>query len=475
MTEPTPGQQWGGSKRMSAWEALMWRAEGDLRTRSSGVLLELLESEPDWDRFRSAHERASRGIPRLRDRVVEPLLPVVNPTWVPDDHFDLDYHVQQVRLPAPGTERQLLDYAAQFTSRPLDPNRPCWEAQLVGGLEGGKAAYLLKLHHSMSDGLGIMQLLELAHSKTAEPGHLDAMAATPGPGPIAGSATTSLSLVTDGVVEEVWNAPAGLVRGAGDLLGTLGRTLRDPIGSADRAVKYGLSLRRMLAPPDAERSPLLRDNGFGYRLVLHDIPLAELKAGGKAAGGSVNDAFLAGILGGFRLFHEHAGVHVDFLPMAIPISLRSADDPMGGNKFAGARLPGPVGEADPAERIRLIREFILTVRAEPAIGFLELLAPVLTKLPSAALTEISGNLTNVSDIQASNIPGVGWPVYLAGSRVLRLYPLGPRPGVAAMITMVSYDGMCCIGANVDPEVVPDIDLFHKCLVDGFDEVLALGR
>jgi WS/DGAT/MGAT family acyltransferase len=473
MSEPdrTPGQLWGGSNRMSAWESMMWRAEGDLRTRSSGLLLELLDREPEWQRFRSAHEHATRAIPRLRDKVVEPLLPVVNPTWVPDDHFDLDYHVQRVSLPAPGTMRQLLDYAAQVLSRPLDTNRPCWEAVLVGGLEDGKAAYLLKLHHSMSDGLGIIQLLDLAHSKTPEPGHFGAL---PEPD-LDGSGATPLSLVADGIVEEVTGAPGRLVRGAGDLLGTVGRTLRDPVGNVTRAVEFGLSLRRMLAPPATKRSPLLRDNGFGYRVVLHDIPLADLKAGGKAAGGSVNDAFLAGILGAFRLFHEHAGVHVDYVPMAIPVSLRSADDPLGGNKFAGARLPGPVGEPDPAERIRQVREFILTVRAEPAIGFLELVAPVMSRLPSAALTEIAGNLTNVSDIQASNVPGIGWPVYLAGSEVLRLYPLGPRPGVAAMVTMVSYNGMCCIGINVDPDVVPDIDVFQRCVVDGFEEVVALGR
>ncbi|HEY9417107.1 MAG TPA: wax ester/triacylglycerol synthase domain-containing protein [Pseudonocardia sp.] len=468
--EPTRGQLWGGGNRMSAWEAMMWRAEGDLRTRSSGVLLEILDSEPEWQRFRSAHEQASRAIPRLRDKVVEPLLPVVNPTWVPDEHFDLDYHVQRVSLPAPGTMRQLLDYVAQVHSRPLDPNRPCWEALLIGGLEGGKAAYLLKVHHAMSDGLGFMQLLELAHSKTSTPGHFGALSR-----PVVGRGATPLSLVADGIVDEVRGAPGALVRRTGDVLGVVGRTLRDPVGNVTKAVEFGLSLRRMMAPPETKRSPLLRDNGFGYRVLLHDIPLADLKAAGKAAGGSVNDAFVAGILGTFRLFHEHAGVHVDYLPIAIPISLRSADDPLGGNKFAGGRLPGPVGVADPAERIRLIRKFILTVRAEPAIGFLELLAPLLSRLPSAALTELAGNLTNVSDIQASNVPGVGWPVYLAGSQVLRLYPLGPRPGVAAMVTMVSYNGMCCIGFNVDPDVVPDVELFQQCVIDGFDEVVALGR
>ncbi|HTF45819.1 MAG TPA: wax ester/triacylglycerol synthase domain-containing protein [Pseudonocardia sp.] len=476
MTE-LDGRGWGGPARMSPAEALMWRAEGDLRTRSSGALVELLDTAPDWDRFLAAHERATRAIPRLRERVVEPLLPVVEPTWTEDTHFDLNYHVQRIRLPEPGTLRQLLDLAGQVTSRPLDPNRPQWEAILVEGLEDGRAGYLLKIHHAMSDGLGMVQLLGMAHSERAAPGgaHLPAMAAAPGGSPTRLTGVTPLSLVADRLLEGISDGPARLVGAAGQALGLLGRALRDPAGTVERAVDYSLSLRRMLTPPAAQRSPLLRGGGFGYRLTVHDVLLDELKKAGKAAGGSVNDAFLAGVLGAFRRYHEHFGQQVDHMPMAIPISLRDSSDPMGGNRFAGARFVAPLGEPDPAARIQLVREFILNVRAEPAIAFLDLLTPVLSKLPSPVLTELTAELTKVSDVQASNIPGLGHPVYLAGAKVLRMYPIGPRPGVTAMVTMVSYDGTCCIGVNFDPEAITDLELFESCLRDGFDEVLALGR
>jgi len=173
----------------------------------------------------------------------------------------------------------------------------------------------------------------------------------------------------------------------------------------------------------------------------------------------VNDAFLAGVLGAFRRYHEHYSVPIDLMPIGIPVSLRTSDDPMGGNRFAGARFAAPVGEADPRARIEIIREFVLTARAEPAIGFLDLVAPTLSRLPTAAIIELAAGMTNVSDVQASNIPGMGHPVYLAGARVTGLYPLGPRPGVAAMIAMISYDGTCCIGLNVDPAV-------HVEVIDG---------
>jgi len=464
---------WGGPAEMSAWEAVMWRAEGDLRTRSTGALLEILHSEPDWSRLFAAHERLTGRVPRLRERVVEPVLPLVSPVWSPDPHFDLAYHVQQLRLPAPGSERQLLDLVAAIESRPLDRNRPPWEAALITGLDGGRAAYVLKVHHSLSDGLGLIQLLDIAHSRTPEPS-----ADTTGEAGERSAAPARVSpagVLADRLRAGVESAPADLVRASGSALSMFGQAVRHPVGSGRRAVEFGSSLRRMLTPPGAARSPLLRDGGFGYRLVAHDVPLADLKRAGKAAGGSVNDAFLAAVLGTFRRYHEHHGVEVERMPLSVPISLRSADDQLGGNRFAGVRFDAPVGEPDPAARIALIRDFIVHARSEPAIGFLDLITPVLSRLPTAALTEVAGGMTTVSDVQASNIPGLGHPVFLAGAKVQRMYPMGPRPGVAAMVTVVSYDGTCCVGVNLDPAVIGDIAVFEDCLRGGFEEVIALAE
>ena len=469
--EIDPGA-WGAEPRMSGWEAVMWRAEGDLRTRSSACLVELLDGPPDWERVVAAHERAGAAIPRLRERVVEPLLPVGTPTWIADSHFDLSYHLGRIRLPEPGTMRQLLDQAARIASRPLDENRPAWEALVIEGLEDGRAAFVLKLHHSMADGLGLVQLLAMAHSRTREPGGQRLPTPRPAPPP---REVSPLRLTLDQLREELLGAPGRVAGTAGGALRLLGRVARDPVGIAGQALDYGMSLRRMLTPPPAPRSPLLRGGGFGYRFVVHDVELAELKAAGKAGGGSVNDAFLAAVLGTFRRYHEHFGQRIEQMPMAIPISLRKTDDPMGGNRFAGARFVAPVGEPDPATRIKLIREFILSAREEPAIAFVELLAPLLRVLPSAALTEIAGGMVGVSDVQASNIPGMPYPVYLAGARVLRIYPMGPRPGVAAMVALISYDGTCCVAVNLDPDAITDLELFEGCLRDGFDEVLALGQ
>src|ERR1700736_3883197 len=200
---------WGGDQDLSAWEALMWRTGGDYRTRSTGVIVELLDTEPDWDRLVAAHDRFTQRVPRLRERVVEPVLSLVAPAWSPDPHFDLQYHLQRVRLPGDGSMAELHALAAQFAARPFDPERPPWEALLVLGVTGGQTAYLFKPHHSLSDGIGLLQLLDLAHGHDREPGPVSDR-----PMPKPRRRESPEGLLVNRLAARVVNAPAGAVGGA---------------------------------------------------------------------------------------------------------------------------------------------------------------------------------------------------------------------------------------------------------------------
>lgn len=457
---------WGGDQDLSAAEALMWRTSNDHRARSTGVMVELLDSEPDWERLVTAHDRLTQRIPRLRERVVEPPLPLVPPSWSPDPHFDLDYHLQRVRLPGDGSMAELYSLAAQFAAHPFDPERPPWEAMLVLGLAGGQAAYLFKPHHSLSDGIGLLQLLELTHGHSREPGPADDQ-----PMPSPRRKETPERLLVNRLIGRVVHAPGDALR---ETLHVAGQFVGDPVGTTTDAVKFAQSLQRVLRPPDAPHSPALTGGGSGYRMDAFDVPFDDLKAAAKVAGGSVNDAFLAGVLGGVRLYHEKLSFTVDSMPVAIPVSLRTDADPMGANKFAGARFVAPVGEPNPKARIAAIHDFVAEARMEPALGFLDLLAPVLSRLPDIVLRRLVGEMTGIADLQASNLGSVSRPLYLAGARVTRIYPVGPRPGIPAMLAMLTYEGTCCISVNFDPKAVTDAAAFSACLREGFNEVLALA-
>jgi WS/DGAT/MGAT family acyltransferase len=460
--------QWGTERAMSELEALMWRSERHPRLSSTAVMVELLDTVPDWDRLRAAHEWASRLVPRFRQRVVEPALPVTPPVWATDPDFDLDYHLRRVVLPAPGDIDALLTLVQTLAVTPFDRTRPPWEAMLVEGFDGDRAAYLLKVHHSLTDGMGGIQLMSHLHSRVREPSPHK-----PDPDPPAPERPNRLGLAAHGLLEQARSAP---LVGARRLLDFTTVALRQPGRMAAEAVRLAGSLPRMLDGPPASPSPLLQPrSGKAWRFGILECGLDELKAAGRVGGGTVNDAFIAALLGGLRRYHERFGVGVGELPMAMPVSLRRSGDAMGGNRFTGALLAAPAGVADPADRIAAIHRAVLTARAEPALELLGLAAPVLARVPSAVAALAFGGVGASADLSASNVPGIPHPVYLAGARIDRMFVFGPLPGVAVMAGLVSHVGTCCIGINCDGAVFADPGLLMTCLREGLDEVLALAK
>jgi len=458
------GPAWGSRREMNPLETLMWRAESNPRMRSTVCGLELLDRAPDWDRLVAAHDWASRLVPRFRQRVVEPPLGLGTPTWVVDSDFDLGYHLRRMKIPAPGAWSELLEAAQQIGMTPFDRARSPWEAVLFEGLADGRAAYLLKLHHSTSDGMGGIQLLSMLHSRTRE--HNPHKPQRPEPEP---EHPRALALLVEQAVRDVRAVPA-LARSASGVLSRLARPQR----ATREAWSYALSLRRVLADPEAPGSPLLKGRSMSWRYLALDVDFAGLRGASKAAGATLNDAYLAALLAALRRYHEQLGVPIEAAPIAIPISVRRDGDAAGGNQFTGARLPGPVGIADPVERMRAIGELVKEARAEPAINAMGLIAPALARLPGAAVADFMGSLTATNDLQASNVPGIREDVYLAGAKIERMYGFGPLPGCACMVTLVTHGETCCIGVNVDPAAVTDIDRFADCLRAGFEEVLALS-
>jgi hypothetical protein len=146
---------------MRSADAFFWLAEAaapEIRPLVAGLFV--LDRAPERAGLRTAIARMVAQMPRLRQRVVTPLLGMGMPAWEADGGFDLDYHLRHVVLPAPGSWRQLLEFSGELFSAPLDHLRPLWEAHLIEGLADRRAALLLKLHHAVMDGVGSIALFE---------------------------------------------------------------------------------------------------------------------------------------------------------------------------------------------------------------------------------------------------------------------------------------------------------------------------
>jgi len=98
-------------------------------------------------------------LPPFRWRLAEVPFGLDYPYWIDDPDFDLEFHVRELALPAPGSDSQLADQVARIFGRPLDRSRPLWEIYLIHGLEGGKVALFTKIHHAVVDGMSGAEIL----------------------------------------------------------------------------------------------------------------------------------------------------------------------------------------------------------------------------------------------------------------------------------------------------------------------------
>ena len=456
----------GLPEELSAVDQLLHRGEANPRTRSGIMGVELLDATPDWERFRANFEHASRKVLRLRQKVVMPTLPTAAPRWVVDPDFNLDFHVRRVRVPEPGTLREVLDIAEVALQSPMDITRPLWSATLVEGLADGRAATILHLSHAVTDGVGGVEMFAHLYDLERDP-------PTEGEAPLPIPQDLSPNdLMREGITNLPGSIASGLLGALGGAAHALNRVVRDPMSAVGSVVGYARSGARVMGPV-AEPSPLLRRRSLSSRSEAIDIVFADLHAAAKSVGGSINDAYLAGLCGALRLYHEAKGIPVATIPMAVPVNLRSDDDPAGGNRFAGVNLAAPVGVVDPGERILKVRKQMTQKREERAIDLVGAVAPVLSLLPDSVLESVAGSVVG-SDVQASNVPIYPGDTFISGAKILRHYGLGPLPGVAMMVVLVSRAGYVTITARYDRASITDPDLFARCLVAGFDEVLALG-
>ena len=427
-------------QRMQHSDAFAWYMEDDPALRSTVVAVIRLDRDPDWHRLRARIKRLTQLVPQLRMRVQSPRLHWRPPLWTEVADFDLDRHLVRRAVPAPADWDAVLELAREAAETEFDRRRPLWEFVVVNGLADGTAALVMRLHHSLTDGVGGIQLaarvLDLGPDVPDELGGLPIPPPRPGPAPTAADA--------------------------------LARRARTRLRSAARQVR---SVWRVVRPVRAQFSPVFGERGVRRHVAALDVPLAGLREAAARAGGRVNDAFLAGVLDGLTRYHE---LHGAFLPAArvtMPVNLRTEKDAPGGNKITLLRIALPTGHADALERMRAIGQAVRTWRAEPALGHTQGIARSLNLLPRGYV----GNMLKRIEAVASNVPGVPVPVWLAGAQLTGFYGFGPTIGAAMNVTLMSYADTCHIGVNVDARAVPDPDALLPCLRDAFAEVVALGR
>ncbi|MEU1300430.1 wax ester/triacylglycerol synthase family O-acyltransferase [Streptomyces shenzhenensis] len=439
------------SHLLAPLDLAFWNIESDLHPMHLGALGVFATHSPTAGAH-AADLLAARAVavPGLRMRIRDVWQPTGSPLTLPlafggaarepDPGFDPLNHV---RLHAPTDDFHTV--AGRLMQRPLERDRPPWEAHVLPGADGVSFAVLFKFHHALADGLRALKLA----AGVLDPVELPQRGPRPAEPPRR-------------AVPDPRRLP-GLLRGA---LSDLGRALDIGASVALSGLRVRSSAALTSAPSGTRRTA-------GVVLDIDDVHRIR-----KTVGGTVNDVLIAVVAGALRRWLDERGDGSEGVaPRAlIPVSKRRprTAHPQG-NRLSGYLIRLPVGESDPLRRLGTVRAAMVRKKdAGPnrGAGAVALLADHVPALGHRLGGPFVGQAARLwFDILVTSVPLPGLGLRLGGHQLTEIYPFAPlAPGQSLAVAISTYRGRVHYGLVADARAVPDLDRLARAVAD---EVAAL--
>ena len=446
----TPAGGGGAFDRLTATDLMYLRLETrEWPCHFAGLIVldgaPLLDGEGNLRSDEIARELARRlsDVPKLRSRVLWPGPLGGRPIWVEDEKFDAGHHLLSATVEPPGGEAELLTAASALHGRLLDRRRPLWELSMLTGLAGGRVGVLIKIHHSVADGMAALTVM----GSLFDPGPNPTRRRGEDPYPVP----TRAALIGDNLSSKA--------RRARRALSMLSRPRR-VISAAGRLARItGHAFGSAGAPGSSLNLPVRAGRRMG-RIVLD---LETVRETGRAHGGTVNDVVLALWAAGLRRLLASRSELVDGMELiaAVPASLRTSSGAVD-NQTGTMIVRLPIGDPDPASRLDRIVEATTEAkraqRPEAVMGYLAGLA-------GTPLGKWFSRRQRASNVIVTNVAGPTGPVSLLGARVLEFVPMLQLVGnVGLALCAFSYDGALSLVVTADATAFPDLDV----LVEGME-------
>jgi diacylglycerol O-acyltransferase len=237
-----------------------------------------------------------------------------------------------------------------------------------------------------------------------------------------------------------------------------------PMSSAHRVLAAWPAIRELLAEEELPATSLDRLVGPDRNLALIRSSIELVKAVAHTHDAKVNDVLLTVIAGGLRALLRSRGEPVDdaVIRVYVPVSLRHGQyDGARGNLIAQMVVPLPIGVSDPVQRLGQIEAETARrkTRSRPSVGKM----PHRGVLGRAFLELVNRQRVNVT---TADLPGPEFPLYLAGARLLEVFPVLPLIGKVSLgVGAMSYAGQFNITAVADKDAYPDLDIFAAAVRD----------
>ena len=452
-------------KRLNGMDAMLLYSETpNLHTHTLKVAVidaADFDGEFNYEVFRHHLRRRLHLLDPLRYKLVDIPWRLHHPMWLENCEVDLDYHVRQVQVPAPGGRRELDQVIGEVASTPLDRSRPLWEFHFAEGLAGDRFALIGKVHHALADGVASVNLM--ARAMDLEDGPIDERD-NDGPGV---TATTSDLLRAAGRdhARQIAELP-GLLRDAAVGFSRVRRRSKKRGDHPDMAEGFN-------APPTFLNHLVSPQRRFATAALRLD----DVKATAKALGITFTDLVLAIAAGGLRQLLLRYDGNADRPLIA---SVPTATDKSGritGNEISGLSISLPVHVTDPKERAKLVALATRIAKEDHEVLGPRLYGQMMAYLPTAIAPAAFRWLgrrdapNKMMNVAVSSVAGPRQRGHFGGAPVSEIYSTGVlSPGAPVNITVWSYVDQLGVAVITDDLTFHDPHEATDALRDAFVEL-----
>ncbi|MDX1886001.1 wax ester/triacylglycerol synthase family O-acyltransferase [Mycolicibacterium sp. 120270] len=405
-------------------------------------------SVPDSQALLAGIAERIEKLPRSKQVLRTHALDLNPPEWVEDETFDIAHHIHRAALPQPGDDKTLFRFTAEVMERRLDRDRPLWECWIIEGLENGRWALLMKIHHCIADGIATMHMF----SGLSDEG---------GGANYANEIRAAKEKHDDSTGRKLNLNPLSWV-------GTVRNLTATATSTALLAFEGAIEVAGGLLSPGAQSS-LIGPVSSMRRISCARVDLADVNKICEAFDVTLNDVALAAITDSFRAALVRRGEQPrrNSLRTLVPVSIRSPDAVGITDNRVSLMLPFlPVDKEDPEEQLRTVHRRLTRAKSsgQREAGSVALAAAnivpfpftawairALTKLPQRGVVTL-----------ATNVPGPRKRLRVMGREVVQVVPIPPialqlRTGIA----ILSYADELVFGITGDFDTAWDVDDLAK--------------
>ncbi|WP_229506314.1 wax ester/triacylglycerol synthase family O-acyltransferase [Massilia sp. BJB1822] len=427
---PPPGEKHAMTRRDYAWHRM--DTEKNLMVINSILLF---EGPVDMQRLTATIAYRLPNYPRFTQKVKRRL---GLPQWVEDEHFDIRQHI---RLESTEKEVGLAELQSRMTElahQPLEEDRPLWHMTVIDQAGGGHAI-VFRVHHCITDGLGLVHVLNHLTDDNGLHGQTPSLAGHP-----------HRALEAEGAYAPTLTRARSSLKIAAHI-GRLGMLWPD--------------LRTRLKAPLSGQKQLV---------WLPPLDLQKVRIASKRMGATLNDIWVAAVSGALRQYLQERGQDADSraLRAAVTFNLREKANAFQlGNEFGLVAVDLPTDLDDPCERLRRSSARMTAIKRShqprATMAFLSLAGCLPTALQHFALNLF----TSKGSVVLTNIEGPGSRRYLAGSRMTDLICWVPQAGrIGVGLAFISYAGQIQLALFVDTHLVPDPERLMELTRQAFAEL-----